>query len=1507
MLFGKSVRKTSRNRQHQPNLEQLEPKRLLAADVYISEFVASNDTGLADEDGDFPDWLEIYNAGPDNINLGDWHLTDDADELRKWSFPDQDLAAGNFQIVYLSDKDRAEAGSPLHANFKIASGGEYLALVEDTGTGTLEVRSEYAPEFPRQTTDVSYGFEQTVETRQFSTADDAARYFIPLDDTLGTDWTAFDFDDSGWMESTASFGYQQTVPGFTVVDAKSNGRIVNLSEANAVLDGSGQESRTTGVYPVINFLDIEGGGGVGNIDGDVDFPNDSPDDDNDFAIRATGLVTIPSGGQWTFAINSDDGAQLRLDGTRLITDDTLHAPQTTLRNRILRAGQASLELTFFERGGGAEVELWAAQGDHDEFNDQFRLIGDVANGGLRVDTSPSGSSNVFGDLYETDLSEELYNTSTSLYGRIPVNIEDPSALDSLTLQMNYDDGFVAYINGQEVARRNAPDGVPTFNTTSTDDRSRFDAELTESVDVSPFINLLQPGENILAIHGLNDDAGSPEFLLRAEMQEVSVEQGELRYFPEPTPRTFNTTTGVDGFLFDDVQLSQPHGFFDEAFELTMNARTEGTTIRYTTDGSEPTAKNGMEYDEAITVDETTTVRARAFKDGFEPSLSTTATYIFLADVVEQSGQPEGWPSVNGQVMDYGMDPNIVNDPEWGPQMVEALTQVPSMSIVMDVDDFIGQRRGIYNHAGSHGKAWERPASLELINPDGSEGFQVNAGVRIRGGFSRTSSNPKHAFRLFFRDEYGDAKLEYPLFGDEGVDSFDKIDLRTTQNYSWAFQSDRDNTFIRDVLSRDIQRDLGDPYTRSRYYHLYINGEYWGLFQSQERAEARYAESYFGGDKDDYDVVKSAGGSGGYRNEATDGTLDAYRRLSNFFYQGGGLSDRNMDDYWRAQGMNPDGTRNLDYERLLDVDNLINYMTIVYFTGDRDGPVSYFVTGVNNYFGIYNRREPDGFKFFEHDSEHTLDKGFDDLVVRGTGTGASFDLFNPMWMHQQLIEGNTEYRLRFADTVQRLLHNDGVLTEDNLNAMVDARAAEFDMAIIAESARWGDSRRGGFAYTKDDWERAVDNVKLYFSGREAELIRQMRSRDWYPDGNAPEFRVDGADMHGGQIESNDELSLFVPSSTVISITDTLVAAGSEWNYLDDGSNQGTAWRATDFDDGTWDSGDAPLGYGDGDEATVVGFGPNSSNKFVTTYYRHSFEVSDPQFDILRVRLQRDDGAVVYLNGEEVVRSNMPAGEITSTTTAAIVVGGSQEDTYFEFDISSSLLRAGENVISVEVHQENRGSSDTSFDLELLAGRVSLVEGAELYYTTDGSDPRLIGGELNPNAVPYTGGFRLPASATIKARTLEEGEWGLLGEAAFEVESISVPGDLNNDAIVDASDIDILAAAIAASSSDTEFDLDSSGDVDGSDLTYLVESILGTREGDIDLDGDVDFSDFLGLSGNFGKASAGWADGNFDLDAETAFPDFLALSSNFGFGTIAAAADISSLLFGEDDESEDESTL
>ena len=176
------------------------------------------------------------------------------------------------------------------------------------------------------------------------------------------------------------------------------------------------------------------------------------------------------------------------------------------------------------------------------------------------------------------------------------------------------------------------------------------------------------------------------------------------------------------------------------------------------------------------------------------------------------------------------------------------------------------------------------------------------------------------------------------------------------------------------------------------------------------------------------------------------------------------------------------------------------------------------------------------------------------------------------------------------------------------------------------------------------------------------------------------------------------------------TQTLpINTGSTWKYLDNGSNQGTAWRDITFDDSTWPSGPAELGYGDSaegrPEATVVNCGPGAptcnANNYITTYFRRGFIVADRSiYSALNLRLMRDDGAVVYLNGTEIWRTNMPTGSVSYTTVASAAISGSDETTFVSPPATlANTLVNGTNVLAVEIHQSGATSTDISFDLEL----------------------------------------------------------------------------------------------------------------------------------------------------------------------------------------------------------------
>ena len=836
---------------------------------------------------------------------------------------------------------------------------------------------------------------------------------------------------------------------------------------------------------------------------------------------------------------------------------------------------------------------------------------------------------------------------------------------------------------------------------------------------------------------------------------------------EPEVRGQSLTNAVQ-----DVEFSVERGFYDSPFQLTLTTPTRAAQIRFTLDGSTPKLNTGIVYGVPLTISGTTVIRAAAFKPNYQDPNVVTKTYIFISDVLRQSpnGQAPGpgWPtgSVNGQVVDYGMDPDIVSDPRWAGLIEDALFDIPTISLVTDLANLFDRSTGIYVHAGNDGRNWERRTSVELLNPDGTPGFGLDAGLRIRGAFSRSGSNPKHAFRLFFRSEYGEGKLRYPLFGGEGVDEFDKIDLSTSQNYSWSYEGSSQNTFIRDVFSRDVQHDMGQPYTRSRYYHLYINGHYWGLYQTQERADADFAESYLGGDKKEYDVIKNDS-SGSRALQATDGNMDAYRRL----YDAAVAGFSSNAAYLAVQGLRPDGTPDPHGERLLNPENLMDYMICTYYTGDPDAPVSCWAHFSNNVFAIYNRVRPDGFTWYRHDAEHSLgaNGGLNEgrLLTDPTDRtiGQQWRHFNPAWLHLRLTD-NPEYLMQFADRVNMDFSNGGLLSATPNIRRWTARADQIDMAIIAESARWGDAKRNP-PRTKDDWE-GQNNYMLntFFPARTQIVINQMRSVGMFPDmalisfnqhggeiipgfellmsqsngtPGAIYYTLDGSDprIWGGGINPN--AAIFQDDTTGM----TLISRGSVWRYKDDGSNQGTAWRYQNFNDSRWAQGPAQLGYGDGDEATVVGYGPNSSNKYPTTYFRHVFNVENASdFSELSLGIVRDDGAVVHINGVEATRVNMPSGNINYLTWASgsgVPVGGADESTLYTYDINPDILVNGTNIIAVEIHQASGTSSDISFDLELVG---------------------LIAGTASPPII-------LDKTTTVKARTFNAGQWGALTEARFTV--------------------------------------------------------------------------------------------------------------------------------------------
>src|SRR5882724_7193737 len=634
--------------------------RSASAQIIISEFMADNKSTLADENGRFSDWIEIYNTSANTVDLNGWSLTDDPKRQARWFFPSTNLTPQGFLVVFADGTNRVVLGQPLHADFGLKASGEYLALLKPDGT----VASEFSPAFPEQFPDISYGIAQNVTTNSLVVSGAATKVLVPTGSTLGSAWTQAGFSDSSWTSGTTGVGYETAVAGFAVRNYVANIGVCDLATAQGVITTPAQQSA---VYsenaPVINYLNTVSSANYAN---DRPFPGFTigPDQDN-FVIEATATITIPAAGNWTFGVNSDDGFSLTI-GSFSVSYPSPRGPGDTLQTfNFPAAGDQQLRLVYYECGGGSEVELYAAQGTLAAWNPtDFRLVGDTTTGGLAVKApvvSGGGGSTSYRPFIKTDVQSQMSGVNSTAYIRVPFTASSPASLQSLTLRMRYDDGFVAYLNGQEVARRNAP-ATPQWNSAAVASHPDFQAIVFEDINISDHLNALLTGGNVLAIQGLNQSAGDTDFLIVPELVEYQVANTTTNYFATPTPGAPNGS-GFIAFVAD-TKFSVDRGFYDTPFSLSITTATANATIKYTSNGSEPSLANGFTYTGPLTISGTTVIRAAAFKSGFQPSDVDTETYLFLNDVILQSpngAPPPGWPgSWGGNVVDYGMDPNVVN-------------------------------------------------------------------------------------------------------------------------------------------------------------------------------------------------------------------------------------------------------------------------------------------------------------------------------------------------------------------------------------------------------------------------------------------------------------------------------------------------------------------------------------------------------------------------------------------------------------------------------------------------------------------------------------------------------------------------------------------------------------------------------------------------------------------------------------------------------------------------------
>ncbi len=969
-----------------------------------------------------------------------------------------------------------------------------------------------------------------------------------------------------------------------------------------------------------------------------------------------------------------------------------------------------------------EVDGWSAI----DFDDASWASGKTGVGYQYPDLVGEGSNS----------KEAMIAKNASVFVRVPFTIENAEAVVGVSLRMKFEDGFIAYLNGREVAGFNAPE-EPVWDSQATG--SHADALAVEFVtfDVD-FAGALKSGANVLAIHGLNTSSGGSDLLVLPEL-DVTTQSGDptTGYLVEPTPGKPNGSTVPN--LLSPPAFSVERGHYTEPFDLELNVADPTTEIYYTDDGDFPTGED-TPYTAPIRIEGTTVVRAIAVRGDEPPSPAATHTFLFVDDIVDQRSLHSGTTNLDKDGAFLTIRDNISESDEYGPLIKGSLLALPSVCLSMDASKPSGR---------------EAAVSIELFDPAGNEpGFQVNAGTKVVGGGS--VGGPKNNFRVYFRSEYGTPKFRYPLF--EGhpyspgpADEFQRLMLRSGSHDSFLWLGNTstppaggrrsDALYLRNRWINDMHLVMGNEGLHGRFVQLFINGQYHGQYHIMEFPNDDFHATYLGGVKEDYHFTNGA-------NTSKTG------------------SNHGNGDTWRANWAEvKKRARGDDYSaatELIDVENLADYMLLSYYSGNTWdwNPNQNWMAGGPKTPGA------GGWKFYSWDSDIILQD------VKGNNLSKTV----PDGLFGDMVRNHEEFRVLVRDRIYKHFFNDGFLTEQTVGPVFDFRANQIVDSIVAETARWQPGSPKSRPWDRDgEWIDERDHLReVYFPRRTEVVLGQLRKTRvgrliLYPI-EAPEFS-----QRGGTVPANFKPALLTEEGSIYFTTDgsdprlpggeinplakvsagsvvgtTLIEKHSDWKYLDDGSDPGTAWREPAFDDASWASGPGEFGYGDRDEATVVSFGDDLGSKHITTYFRKKISIpAASDVTELTVGILRDDAAAVYMNGLEVVRDELPQdGPVAFDTLASSSAGSTEETTYFEFTFEPAVLVDGDNFIAVEVHQSSAAGSDMSFDLEL-TGKV-LAEAPDLVITED---------------------------TLVRMRVFDGETWSALNEAFFTLEGSSLASSEN----------------------------------------------------------------------------------------------------------------------------------
>ena len=665
----------------------------------------------------------------------------------------------------------------------------------------------------------------------------------------------------------------------------------------------------------------------------------------------------------------------------------------------------------------------------------------------RFAAGPSG----FGYADDDDATM-LPEGTTAVFIRRRFRVEDPGRLGQLVLRIDYDDGFVAYLNGKRVAAANSPVEHPNTETIATD---KHEPGRPECFDLTEHIPVLVPGENVLAIAGLNDRPSTdmsliPELgtfpVIAHSSFELDPDGGSIAltapggetadsirypaqaadrswgrppartsrwaYFLTPTPARPNTGSSFDEIPRASIGFSPAPGYHDAPLEVEVRAETNlpGLVIRATTDGSTPDA-GSIPVEGRLEARGTTVVRAAGFVGGERATPIVAATYI------------------------VGVPPPL-----------------PVLSIAMDPDEFMGT----HANQNARGRQSEKEAYLEIIEPDGRRAVATGVGFRLHGGYGRRGGlETKKSYRLYFRKSRGMPALEYPLIPGAAPGGLDKVVLRANFNDRLgAYHGGA--AFIRDEVARDIYRDMSGLAPRGAWCAVLLNGRHLGLYNPVERIDEEFLAAHRGGKKKDWDLIKTG-------NEVAAGARDAWDDLRRFIAE----ADLSRPEEYEELG------------RRLDIENFTAYVILELWSQNEDWPQ-------NNWVAARRRGEGEKWFFLAWDLEWGL--GHTPSGYQASSISVMLAKRSPIRDLFVALIASPAYREYFRKEAAR--HLEGALAPERVDAHV-TRHRNRIAPVVPHELR---NLAPGYAFAA--WERNVEVVRS-FARRRAKHFARIVERSLDP--------------------------------------------------------------------------------------------------------------------------------------------------------------------------------------------------------------------------------------------------------------------------------------------------------------------------------------------------------------------------------------------------------------------------